>query len=220
MRFDFSLTPDPAEDAERLIRLAERGITRAMNKAQLQLKGRWRSLIAAGGLGRKLANTVRGETYPSAGESLNAASLVYVRPNRGTDASAATVVDAHERGALIRSSSGFYLAIPIAEIGKMRAAGNKRITPLGWEQKTGRRLRFVYRKGRPALLVDDGTSIERTISDPVSWKRAGRQRKARKTTPIFVLLPQAKLRPKFDLGRAAEAIAGQLPSIIAAEWKD
>ncbi|MCB1340625.1 MAG: hypothetical protein KDK24_06090 [Pseudooceanicola sp.] len=220
MRFDFSMTPDPSEDAERLILSGERAITRAMTRAQQQLKGRWRSLISAGGLGRRLANTVRGEAYPKGRQSLNAAALVYVRPNRGTDASAATVVDAHARGALIRSKAGFYLAIPIAEVGKMRAAGNKRITPLGWEQKTGRKLRFVYRKGRPALLVDDGVSKARSLNDPVTWNRSGKPRRARRTVPVFVLLPQARLRAKFDLDRPAEEMAAQLPTLIAAEWRD
>jgi hypothetical protein len=48
--------------------------------------------------------------------------------------------------------------IPTAEAGT-RGLGRARITPLGWERRTGMRLRFVFRRGRPSLLVADDARV-------------------------------------------------------------
>lgn len=212
MRFEFTTSGDPIAIMEAEIDAAERAVTRGVKIAGDGLKNDWRGQVRSAGLGARLANTVRGRTFPDRAVSLSAASLVYTR--------APVVIDAHDRGALIRSDRGFYLAIPIAEVQKMRGPGNKRITPLGWEQKTGRQLRFVYRKGQPSLLVDDGVALNRNLNDPVRWMGSKRRRRARKTTPIFILIPQAKLRRKMDLDRASDAWTDRLPGLIVDNWKE
>ena len=104
------------------------------------LKAAWRAQVTGAGLGRRLANAIRANRYPRSGESIAAASLVFSR--------AAEIIDAFDRGVLIRSKHGLWLAIPTAEAGT-RGVGRARITPGGWERRTGLRLRFVYRRGRP-----------------------------------------------------------------------
>ena len=199
---------------------AERAVTRGINAAGLGLKKDWRSQVISAGLGRRLANTVRSNTYPKQGESISAASLVYSRAD--------VVVDAHDRGALISSPTGFWLAVPIGPaVQKMRGAGNKRITPNGWEQKTGRQLEFIPRKGRPPLLVDTGIPMRRQLSDPISfegsryrkWKKRGSKR-GRVWTPIFVLVPQVKLPKRMDFDRDTRRWEARLPRLIVNRWPE
>lgn len=218
MRFDFRVTGDLCAQMEAEIVAAEHAVTRGIRKAGEGLKSDWRGQIQAAGLGRRLANTIRARGFPEGRESISAASLVYSR--------APEVVDAHDRGVLIRSQSGLWLAIPIGPVQKMRGArtiGGRptgRITPGGWEQKTGRRLRFVYRRGRPSLLVDDGTYMSRGYSDPLGMRLSRKSGRKNVVVPIFLLVPQAKLRRKMDLDRDSDAWGDRLPGLILANWRD
>lgn len=218
MRFNFTVQGDPIGLMEAHIDAAEVGVTRGIRIAGEGLKKDWRGQVVASGLGQRLANTVRAQTYPAQGQSIGAAALAYSR--------APVVVDAHDRGALIRSAVGLWLAIPLGNVQKMRGATsmggapNGRITPAGWEQKTGRKLRFVYRAGKPGLLVDDGTPLGRKYTDPVGWKGSKKGGRRNVTVPIFLLIPQAKLRKKLDLDTAAEAWGERLPGLILSNWKD
>ena len=218
MRFNFTAQGDPVAIMEGKIDAAEAGITRGIRTASEGLKKEWRGQVVASGLGQRLANTVRARTFPEKGQSISAASLAYSR--------APVVIDAHDRGALIRSDRGLWLAIPIGSTQKMRGATsiggapNGRITPAGWEQKTGRRLRFVYRVGKPSLLVDDGTPLGRKYTDPVGWKGSKKGGRRNVTVPIFLLVPQTKLRKKLDLDRASDAWGDRLPGLILENWKD
>ena len=126
------------------------------------------------------------------------------------------IIDAFERGVLIRSASGFYLAIPLPAAGA-KGIGSKRITPGGWEQRTGRRLVFVYRKGRHPLLVDQG--VIPTGRAPAFGARKKRGRK-NLSIPIFVLVPQVKLPKKLSLLSAADAAQSALASLILGQWRE
>lgn len=188
------------------VRTGQRAVSAAMRAAGAGLKATWRAQIAGAGLGNRLANTIRDQSYPKGQPSLNAAALVWSK--------APKIVDAHERGALIRSKDGFWLAIPTASAGRGKRGG--KVTPGEWEQRTGRRLRFVYRKGRSGLLVDDGTV--RSGNAPAFGQRAKRGFRNR-TVPIFILVPQVKLRKRLDLMGAAKAAHAALPGQIIAAWR-
>ena len=64
-----------------------------------------------------------------------------------------------------------------------------RITPGEWERRTGLRLRFIYRRRGPSLLVAEGRLNTKGRAVASSRKPA---RVA--TVPIFLLVPQVKLR--------------------------
>lgn len=115
---------------------------------------------------------------------------------------------------MIRSRNGFWLAIPTESAGKSRTRG--RITPGEWEQRTGRRLRFVYRRGRSALLVDDGTVRQGQAPAFGERKRRGFRNR---TVPMFILVPQVRLRKKLDLDGAARLAASAIPGDITARWQ-
>ncbi len=213
MRFTFRTEEDIQAQLHREYLAGERAVSLAMDRAGRAVKRAWRGQITGAGLGRRLANTIRARRYPEGTVSMNAAALIWSK--------APEIVGAFERGALIRSSDRFWLAIPVDRVAKrMRGPRNARITPHLWEERTGRRLRFVYRKGRFPLLVDDGTARARRTSDPLSFKAAKRRFRKNVTIPIFVLVPQVKLKKRLDLVGAAEAVAGKVPGMIVERWKN
>lgn len=146
MKFTIEIDGDLNALMRREVLAGERSVTAAMRIAGTALKTDWRGQINGAGLGGRVANAVRGESYPKGGQSLNAAALVYSK--------APKITGAHDAGPLIRSHGGFWLAIPLPAAGK--GARGAKITPGQWESKTGRRLTFIYRRGESGLLVDTG----------------------------------------------------------------
>jgi hypothetical protein len=187
----------------------ERAVKFAVGSAGNALKADWRAQVTGAGLGGRLANAVRGEVYPKGQPSLNSAALVYSK--------APKIHAAHDAGPLIRSNGGFWLAIPLPAAGK--GARGAKITPGQWEQKTGRRLTFIYRRGKSGLLIDTGTVTR--AAPRVAFGERQRERRGFKnrTVPIFALVRQVKLPKRLSLFPAAERIASGIPATIVANWR-
>jgi hypothetical protein len=145
--------------------------------------------------------------FPTAGVSLSAAAVIWSQ--------APVSIGAHDAGPLIRSKNGFWLAIPTPAAG--RAPGGRRITPGAWERKTGLRLRFVYRRTGPSLLVADSVGLNARGLVAASRSKTGR---GQLTAPIFLLVPQVKLPKRLDLARDAERAHEAVPGLIVATWVD
>ena len=204
MRLKLEISPDLAALMQAEINAGEKAVTTAMREAGAGLKAAWRGQITGAGLGTRLGNSIRLATYPKGGESLNAAALVW--------SNAPVIVGAHNTGPLIRSKDGFWLAIPTPAAGKSTKGG--RITPGEWERRTGLRLRFIYRRRGPSLLVAEGrlNSKGRAVA---SRAKTGL---GLVTVPIFLLVPQVKLRKRLDLARDAEQALDGVPGRIVAGW--
>lgn len=223
MRIDVTLDSSIAGIMEREILAGERAVTGGVREVGDWVKAEWRGQVVGSGLGQRLANTIRQNNYPVRGESMSAASLVYARPNRKKNsASAADVIDAFNRGVLITSVNGLYLAIPTAAAGSVAgSSGRGRLTPGIWEQRTGMRLRFVYRRGRPSLLVADEARLN---SKGHAKQKRGRRRRdgiltGAATVPVFILLPQVRLKKRLNLDPVARAASGRLAGAILKRWK-
>jgi hypothetical protein len=124
------------------------------------------------------------------------------------------IVGAHDTGPLIRSKDGFWLAIPTPAAGKSLRGG--RITPGEWERRRGLRLRFVYRRTGPSLLVAEGR-LNTKGQAVVSRSKTGRRKV---TAPIFLLVPQVKMPKRLDLARDAERAHEAVPGLIVANWTE
>lgn len=214
MRIDIKIDGDLKAMMAAEIRAGERAVSGAMRNAGTALKMAWRQQVLAAKLGTRLANAARSETYPEGRDSLNASALVWSK--------APKIYGAFEKGPIIRAQDGFWLAIPKPAAGK--GEKGRKITPGEWERKTGRRLRFIFRKGRTALLVDDGTrgpgnAMARksarggvyTYSKPVTFRN--------RSVVMFTLVPQAKLRKTLNLFAAADQAAQMLPAAIVSRWR-
>lgn len=209
--FSIKVTQDLKRDMERETLKAQKATTRAIRLAGSRLQGSWRQAIRGAGLGNRLANTVRLKVYPETKPSLNAAALIWTK--------APKIVDAFDKGVLIRSRSGFWLAIPLPHV-RLKGRNNRKITPLEWEERTGRRLRFVYRPGRAGLLVDDGTYRDRKTADPMSFSLRRKVGRRNLTIPIFVLVRQAKLPKRLNLDPLTQLAIQQVPGLIVTGWRE
>ena len=204
MKVQLDISPDLVAMMAAEVKAGEKAVSKAVNEAGSGVKSAWRAQITGAGLGQRLANTIRSEQFPKGRRSLNAAAVVWSK--------APVIIGAHDTGPLIRSRNGFWLAIPTPAAGKSSRGG--RITPGVWERRSGLRLRFVYRFTGPSLLVAEGRLNTRGRA-VASRSKTGR---GVSTVPIFLLVPQVKLRKRLDLARDAERAQGAVPGLIVANW--
>lgn len=193
-------------------RAGERAVTAVMRGAASGLKARWRAQVTGAGLGTRLGNTIRGQAYPQAQDSISAAALVWTK--------APKIIAAHEAGPLIVPRHGRWLAIPTEAAGKGR--GGKSLSPAEWQQKTGLQLRFVKTgTGNAILVLEDA----RVSARGLARRKGGRRRRdgiltGATSVVVFVLVRQVKLPKRLDLVREAESVAAAIPGRIAGAWKD
>jgi hypothetical protein len=204
MKLRLDIDPDLVAMMAAEIAAGERAVTAAIREAGTGLQAGWRGQITGAGLGSRLARSIRSERFPKATPSLNAAAVVWSK--------APVIVGAHDTGPLIRSKFGFWLAIPTPAAGKSLRGG--RITPREWERRTGLRLRFVYRRTGPSLLVAEGRLNTRGRA-VASRSKTGR---GKVTAAIFLLVPRIKLAKRLDLVRDAERAHDAVPGLIVTNW--
>ncbi|WP_454683991.1 DUF6441 family protein [Ancylobacter moscoviensis] len=213
---------------------AKRAVTRGIGKASEGLKTELRQQVTGAGMSQRLANTWRAEVYPdrSGAVSLRAAGFVFSR--------APDIVDAFNKGVPIRSSRGFYLAVPTpaaGSFGKSRptpglAFGDveksrkERLTPGGWERRTGIKLRHVWRRGKKTsyLVADDvkinSAGVAVSMKTRIKEKSGRMQRRGATTTVIFWLVPLVRLTKRFDIEGAKQRWSDRLPELIVSSWPD
>ena len=196
------------------LRNAERAVTAGIREATDGLKTELRRQITGAGLGNRLANTWRGEVYPKGQPSIGAAGFVWSK--------APGIVRLYAEGAVIRSKRGLFLAIPTPAAGKY-GDGRQKITPGSWERIHGQRLRFVYRRGSPSLLVADNlrlTGRGRAMANTGRRQGAVFTRLAGRTTiPLFILVPQVTVKKRLDVDGAAQKWIAALPRLVARHWQ-
>ena len=203
MKLSIDVRPDLEAMMAAEIAAGERAVSAAVREAGTGLKLAWRGQIIGAGLGTRLANSIRSEVFPKAGASLNAAALVWSK--------APVIVGAHDAGPLIRSRSGFWLAIPTLAAGK--ALGGRRITPAAGSGKPGFGCASsIAGQGRACSCGQRGSARGLAAA---SRSKTGR---GHVTAPIFLLVPQVKLPKRLDLARDAERAHDAVPGLIVANW--
>jgi len=204
MHLSLNIDPDIVALMREEIATGEHAVSTAIREASTRLKSAWRGQITGAGLGTRLARSIRSAQYPKGKPSLNAAALVWSK--------APVILGAHNTGPLIRSKNGFWLAIPTPAAGTSARGG--RISPSEWERRTGLRLRFIYRRRGPSLLVAEGrlNTKGRAVA---SRSKTGR---GLLTAPIFLLVPQVRLEKRLNLAKDAEKLWPAIPKMIAANW--
>jgi hypothetical protein len=192
-----------------------RSVTRAMKDVTAGLKADLREDVKRGGLGPRLANTWRGQTYPKSNESIDAAAFVWSK--------APKIVSAFDLGVTIRGVNRKYLAIPTPNAGVQAGSGKKnpRVSPEVWQKQTGVKLRFAPR-GNHGLLVADAHYARQ----PARW-RARKSFKpirlsglpgAKTYVVVFILVPQATLRKRLSVAPHAQEWAGKVQALLAQYW--
>jgi hypothetical protein len=207
MRLAAALTGDLGRMMAEEVKAAEHAVTAGVREATDGLKAELRRQITGAGLGERLGRTWRSETYPKGQNSIGAAGLVWSK--------APGIIRIYEDGATIRSTRGLFLAIP-TEAADRYGDGGAKITPGGWERRTGQRLRFVYRRGAPSLLVADDLRARRGKRGGFARASAAALRTGRGlvTVPIFILVPQVTVKKRLDVVGAAARWQARLPELV------
>lgn len=184
------------------------GVQKASDGAKEDLRGQ----VRGAGLGDRMAKTWQNKVYPKGRKSRGAAGLVYSK--------APTIIRAFDEGAVIRSKDGFWLAIPTAAT--PRGKGGKRLTPLEVEKRFGQPLRFIYRAGKPGLLVFDNVRIGRAGTAKTLRRTQGGAEftplRGRTSAVMFILVPQARLKKRLDVDMVGKVWIDRLAGLILAAF--
>jgi hypothetical protein len=213
MRISAALEGDLKRFLAEELKSAEGAVTAGVQAATEGLKQDLRRQIAGAGLGQRLANTWRGEVYPRGSKSLRAAGFVFSK--------APGIARAYAQGAVIRSRHGYFLAIPTPATGKY-GDGRKKITPGAWERRHGAKLRFVFRRGAPSLLIAENQRARTGKRGGFSKASETAQRTGRglATVPMFILVPQVTVRKRLDVAAAADKWIAELPRLVVRNWRE
>ena len=209
MRLGARITRSLQADMQAELRDLERAAAAGTKEAGRGLKTELRRQVISAGLGQRLARTWRDMHYDNKG--LDAATLVYTR--------APQIIRAFDQGAVIRSRSGLWLAIPTPNAPR-RGVGGKRINPSNFPEHRFGPLRFVYRRSGPSLLVVDDlrASVSRKTGELRGFRRASeRSRRTGQgvaTVVMFLMVPQVKIPKRLEVARAAEHWLARLPVLV------
>jgi len=196
-------------DMQAEMRGIEKAVAAGVKEAGDGLKGSLRKQVVSAGLGTRLARAWRSRAYPNKGH--DAASLVWTK--------APQIIRTFDEGTVIRSKSGFWLAIPTPAAPK-RGVGGKRITPSNIPEHRFGPLRFVYRARGPSLLVVDSVRVSAKTgrvgrrAKGGAFTKTGRMKAGIATAVMFLLAPQVRMPKRLDVRRAAERWSRRLPSLI------
>lgn len=213
MRLEAAITGNLHKFMREQVKAAETAVTAGVTEITNEIKNDLRQQVISAGLGARLAKTWRAKIYPKGSKSIEAAGWIFSKVPE--------IIHAFSDSVVIKSKHGFFLAIPTSAAPK-RGIGGKRITPSNFPEHSLGRLRFVYRRGAPSLLVVDnlraGTGKRggfRKASD--SAQRTGR---GLTTVVMFILVPQVTLRKRLDHKSVAAQRAAKLPQAILKHWPE
>jgi hypothetical protein len=202
-------------------------VTAAMVEGTQLLKVDLGEIVQAAGLGNRLGKTWKSKVYPQGQNSLDPAGWVWTK--------APVLIDAFDRGVTIRTrDGGAWLAIPTAAAGKRAPTrdaapfGSRgprqgaRVTPGGFERRTGLKLRFIYQHNKPSLLVVD-TAKRDALGRAARYQPKGRGSKlygpAGQTIVVFILVRQVRLAKRYDIDSAADRAANRHPALLTKHWR-
>ncbi len=208
-----------------------RAVTAAMTEAAQLLKEALREATwHANGWRNKLPKSWRAKVFPTGRNSVDAAAWV--------DTKAPDLMKVFAEGATVNARGGRWLAIPTDAAGTqgLRAGASRfgsrgsreRVTPRGFERRTGLRLRFVAEGGafaaRKAVLVVD--QAQRRRATGIAYPYTGRGQGSKlygpegRTIVVFILVRQVRLKKKLDVDSEARAVEARLPDLLLKHWKD
>lgn len=186
--------------------------TVAVREATEGLKNDWRDQVRRAGLGNRLANAVRAETYPKSGNSLSPAGVVY--------SNASKIMDAFDRGAQIVPVNGSEaLAIPTKAVPNTRGSGGKlrKMTPVEVESHYDQDL-ILIRKGRNVLAFVEAVIGRRKGYKPATKRRMAQGRQ-KKLILMFTLVRSVKMPKTLNIDRSAQFWAARISQIVERAYR-
>jgi len=226
MRLGAQLVGDLRKMLAEELRAGERAAMTAIRTETAEVKAELRQQVttAFAGNARGIANAWRSMVFPRSGQSLRPAGLVFTKVPK--------VIDAFERGALIRAKGGRkFLAIPTGfnAARGWRGRGDKglRVTPAQMVA-SGQAFLRPFKSGRgfvwclPLRAGEQTSKRRRTrliaggVAEVGTAHRRGREAwarglLARGMVPMFLLMPQVTLTKRLDVRGACRRALRRLP---------
>lgn len=173
--------------------------TESMRKAASAVKTELREQVTSAGLGNRLANTWRAETYPQSRRSVNPAGYVW--------SNAPDIVDSFVRGATIVPVNGArFLAIPTDAVpnARGRRGARKKMSPAEVEHEFNQDLFYLRgRAGRVLAFLNVVRSRNRRgFRQNTKGRRA--QGRAAERVLMFVLVRSVRAPKLLDLDGPAQ----------------
>ncbi|WP_419808384.1 DUF6441 family protein [Sphingomonas sp.] len=173
--------------------------TEAMREASSSVKQELREQVTSAGLGNRLANTWRGETYPKSRRSVNPAGYIW--------SNAPDIVDSFVRGATIVPINGArFLAIPTDAVpnARGRRGARKKMNPAEVEAEFNQDLFYLRgRAGRVLAFLNITRSRNRRgFRQDTKGRRA--QGRASERVLMFVLVRSVRVPKLLDLAGPAD----------------
>ncbi|WP_010218847.1 DUF6441 family protein [Sphingomonas sp. PAMC 26621] len=194
-----------AKDTDKLVRRYLTAGTVAVSTATRSLEKKLEAATQAAVPG-KLWRAWQSSRFPQSGPAQNPVGTIWLKGGSRTRGA----IQFWTQPGAIRGKGGQFLAIPLPAAGP-RGRGRD-LTPGEWERRNpGMRLQFVYRPGKPSLLVavDAVLSGRKQIARGNTARRIAAGR-ASATVPIFVLLPLVKFRNAFAVEPIVAASEGEM----------
>lgn len=213
MRLEAAIKGDLHKFMRKQTEAAEIAVTAAVAEISANIKNDLRAQVQSAGLGPRLAKSWQAKVFPKGKKSIEAAGWVYSK--------APVIVRAFDEGVRIKSKNGFFLAIPTTAAPK-RGVGGKRISPSTFPEYSLGRLRFVYRKNAPSLLVVD--NLRASTGKRGGFRKASattlRTGRGLTTVVMFILVPQVKISKRLDYRSVVNRWQPQLPQAILRNWPE
>jgi hypothetical protein len=190
-----------------VLRAARASVTTVSRTIEKELE----AATAGAGLGR-LARAWQSTVYPKNGLADAPSATIYPKGKSRTIGA----ITAYATGVTIKGTRGQYLAIPTPAAGpRSTGRGKAPLTPGEWERRTGLRLRFIYRRNRPSLLVlDEGVLSGKTGRARQNTARRRQTGRGNATIVIFTLIKQVKVQKRFSVS----AITANKDDRLAADF--
>lgn len=222
--------------AKGLERDLAREITQDVRAATEALKSDLREETAvAFSLSHRLPKAWRSTVYPRSGDSVSAAGVVQVKKT------AANIIESALAATVIVARGGRWLAIPTPEAGKFglkigvssagattAGKGNReKVTPRGWERRTGLKLRYIPGKtaDRAVLVVDNAMYDRRGKNNLIrGYRSKGRGSRlygpAGRTLVVFILVRSVTTKKRIDLDAVVERAAARGAQMMLSGWRN
>lgn len=193
-RDGFLRSPNRAPEAP----LAQ-AITKAMREATNALKLALRDDVLSAGLGQRVANTWRDNTYPKSGGSLQPTGFIWSKAPR--------IAQFFDSGNPVVPLGGRrYLAIPTAEGRALTGKRRRRLTVPEIEARLGRPLIVIPGKSGHLLVLYDQ-----------SLNKAGRRKRGaarRDLVLLFTFVPTVAGQKRIDVQSVVDQIGATVPAAI------
>lgn len=177
--------------------------TGAMKELADIVKREGRQNMASAGFSKKFQNTFRGQIYPTKGNSIDAAAVLYSKVRYS---------NIFETGGDIGGKPLLWLPLPTAP----KRIGRQKMTPALYVRQIGP-LFTINRPGKaPLLAANIGVSARQRATGKVGKITNAKLRKgasgvgAKQAVPLFVGIPNVSIKDKLQIREITERAAGRL----------